>query len=434
MKLFRSLSWFIAAALILGIAFVWEASFLAYATYALLLVLAFSLFITFMSLKGIEVKREVDRTEVNIGEEVRVNVEIRNRSWYPVPWVYFEETVPEKNPVHGQVRGIRSLLPRGGEHFLYQVRFNRRGYYPLGPLVMETGDIFGLYKRFKIGKTRDYITVYPNVIYLTDMEFATRRPLGNVRFTHRIFEDPSRIVGVREYVQGDRLSRLHWKATARTGRLHSKLYDPTVIMGATIVLDFHEQGFEGDEGDEREELAVTAAASLAYFVFQRREQVGFFTNGRDAAEVAKWVDEKGQGALTRKSAQEAAREHEKSTRLRAFQVETKRSEIQALQILDACARVMKTDGLTLDKLLLHESGRLPRDAALLVVTPLMTDMLSATIANLQASGFVVVVYIIKNEKSFLESSSYLGVLKIPVYHLQHPQSFDEIVAGKKLYR
>ncbi len=434
MKTLRSLLWFVAAALILGISFIWEASFLTYAMYALLLVLGFSLFITFFSLKGIEVTREVDREKVNIGDEVRVRVEVKNRAWYPVPWIYVEETVPKKHPVKGKLRGIHIFAPGGSEHFLYQIRFNRRGYYPLGPLVMETGDIFGLYKRFKIGRTRDYITVYPNVRYLTEVEFATRRPLGNVRFAHRIFEDPTRIAGIREYVRGDRLNRIHWKATARTGQLYSKLYDPSVIMGATVVLDFHEEGFAGDEENEREELAVSAAASLAYFVFQRREQVGFFTNGRDAAEVAKWVDEKGQGAMTRKSAEDIAREHEKSTRLRAFQIETKRSDVQAMRIMDACARVMKTDGLTLDDLLLHESGHLPRDAALLVITPLMTDKLSATLANLQASGFGVVVYIIKNETSFMEASSYLGVLKIPVYHLQHPESFDEIAAGKKLYR
>ena len=57
--------------------------------------------------------------------------------------------------------------------------------------------------------------------------------------TYRLYEDPTRIAGVRSYTPGDSLMRVHWRATARTGQLHSKVYEPSTIAGATLLLEFH---------------------------------------------------------------------------------------------------------------------------------------------------------------------------------------------------
>ena len=57
--------------------------------------------------------------------------------------------------------------------------------------------------------------------------------------TYRLFEDPTRIAGVRAYERGRSAQPRHWRATARTGLLHSKVYEPSTVAGATILLDFH---------------------------------------------------------------------------------------------------------------------------------------------------------------------------------------------------
>ena len=109
--------------------------------------------------------------------------------------------------------------------------------------MLETGDLFGLHRRFRIVTEPVYIMVYPKVVPLPGYDLASRRPIGEIRLTHRLFEDPTRIAGVRYYQPGDPLNRVNWAATARTGVLHCKVYDASTIAGATIVLDFHQASY-----------------------------------------------------------------------------------------------------------------------------------------------------------------------------------------------
>ena len=81
---------------------------------------------------------------------------------------------------------------------------------------------------------------------------------------------------------GDPLQRVHWRATARTGELQCRVYDPTSLAGATILVDFFHKGFPSRGEPMRSDLAVTTACSIAYAVTMLNQQIGFASNGRDA--------------------------------------------------------------------------------------------------------------------------------------------------------
>ncbi len=191
----------------------------------------------------------------------------------------------------GQRLAVAMLGARGSKTLNYQLHFVMRGYYQVGPLVLETGDLFGLHRRFRIVTDPVYIMVYPKVVPLPGYDLASRRPIGEIRLTHRLFEDPTRIAGVRFYQPGDPLNRVNWAATARTGVLHSKVYDASTIAGATIVLDFHRDSYPARTEPSRSELAVTTAVALANAVCLMGQPVGLITNGRDAADRIRLRDE-----------------------------------------------------------------------------------------------------------------------------------------------
>src|SRR5262249_30718006 len=163
-------------------------------------------------------------------------------------------------------------------------------------------------------------------------------PIGEIRLTHRLYEDPTRIAGVREYEAGDPLNRVHWRATARTGLLHCKIYEPSTIAGATILLDFHQAGYHARREPVRSELAVTTAASLAHAVYQMGQQIGVVTNGRDAADRIRqegWAHD----YRTREAARKNASMRDESDRLQPVVVETRRGAEQFQRILETLARV-----------------------------------------------------------------------------------------------
>ena len=56
------------------------------------------------------------------------------------------------------------------------------------------------------------------------------------------------------------------------------------MTGATLVLDFHQAGYDPEREPQRSELAVTAVASLAHILYLMGEPVGLVSNARDAAD------------------------------------------------------------------------------------------------------------------------------------------------------
>ena len=146
----------------------------------------------------------------------------------------------------------------------YTLRAPERGVYELGPANIRTGDPFGMFPEEREGVHNNRITVYPRIVGLEEQVIPSRRPFGEIAGGLRIFEDPSRIAGLRDYEPGDSFRRVDWNATARVGKLQSRVYDPTSSHHLLICLNtatltpswagFIPELFEG---------SITIAASLA---------------------------------------------------------------------------------------------------------------------------------------------------------------------------
>ncbi|HEO71520.1 MAG TPA: DUF58 domain-containing protein, partial [Candidatus Hydrogenedentes bacterium] len=326
----------------------------------------------------------------------------------------------------GEHTRLAVLMPGRSVELCYRLRFPRRGYHRVGPVVLESGDLFGLQKRFKTGEQQDYVSVLPTVAYIETFNVSARRPQGPVRISNRVYEDPTRIAGIREYAPGDPMRRVHWKLTARTGELFVKTHEPATVVGGTLVLDFSREAYQPGEGRERLlELAVTTTASISYLLQMSGEQVGMLTNARDAAEVARYHVRSKQ-AVSRHEADACAGEEGTSTRLSPLQVATLRSPLQAQRIAENLARVLPTDGMSADELILSEFRRLPRDAALLPVVPRVNEQVALALASMKLSGFNVSVFLVGGDEAYAEAASFLAPHGIYVFHIEDERSLHEI--------
>jgi uncharacterized protein (DUF58 family) len=428
--------WPAAIVLILIIALIFRLGLLMYAMYAPLGILLVSRYLTQRWATSLTASRECNRLSAEEGDEVAVIITIENTGSLPIPWVMVEDLLPREalmySPPRLDVAGKRvqltHLWPKSQKSLRYQLRCNRRGYYQLGPLVLETGDLFGLHRRFRVLTQPHFLLVMPKVVPLSGYAISSKRPIGEVRMTYRLYEDPTRISGVRAYQEGDSMNRIHWRATARTGVLHSKIYEPSTVAGATILLDFHKDSHEARHEPRRSELAITAAASIANAVTLMGQQIGLITNGRDAADRIRtegWASD----WRTREAAQVAASVRTTSDRLRPIVLGTRRGGDQFMQILEMLARLELTDGLSLPQTILETSSRMPRDVTVIAILARVTPEIAISLGMLRRRGLAVVAILnIHDPLEYADAAGPLMAERIETRHLQSEESVTEICA------
>lgn len=393
--------WYLGAVLVLLVALVFRLGLLAYSMYVLLGVMLVSRVVARHWIDHLSATRECNRLTAEIGDRLAVSVTVDNSGRLPVGWVLVEDTLPRQALVQRpprvkvhQRRLMIGMIGRGGRKFMnYQVEFLMRGYYQIGPVVLETGDLFGLHRRYRVASEPHFVLVYPRLVPLAGYDLASRRPVGEIRLTHRLFEDPTRIAGVRLYQEGDPLNRVNWRATARTGVLHSKIYEPSTIAGATILLGFHRDDYPSSNEPLRSELAVTTAASIANEIYLMGQQVGLVTNGRDAADRIRqegWAHD----YRTRAAAQKSVNMVEHSERLRPVTVPTRHGPEQLWRILETLARVELTDGLSFAQLIVETTSRLPRDATVVAVLARVSPETALALGSLRRRGHAVVAVLV----------------------------------------
>jgi len=421
----RKLRWVLLVSLALTLAYLFRLGFFSYAVYALVGVVLLSRAMGHYALVGVEQTRICTATRAKLGETFRVSVEVRNKKALPVPWLLMEDTVPERLPREGD--HARVVYLRGGQavSLSYQLTCTHRGYHQVGPLLLESGDLFGLVRRFQTGAEANYVLVHPKVIPIARYGVATNRPVGEVRIQRKIFEDPARLVGIREYQPGDRLTRVHWRATARTGRLQSKVYEPSTMVGALVALDFYEPAYEDHQTFVRSELGVVAAASIANYVCDQKQQVGFLSNGRDAADRVQW-ERPQREVSSRAEARALVQMLEESDRLRPVEVEIRRGEEQNQLILDALARLELSDGLPFHEMLRNEYHRLPREAAFVALVPHVPPPLVGVLAEMKRWGFIPTVFVLRNHAGLYQAQAVLAREGIPVYHIDREEDLHAV--------
>lgn len=299
----------------------------------------------------------------------RLDVEVRLTAKRGVSTFVLEERVPERLGSTVKVP-ISKLTKNKSVVHRYGLRCARRGVYEVGPLMAVTSDALGLARHETVVADKFELLVHPR------LEFVEDRPLT------RRFEDPPirpprskpwptglEFYGMREYVPGDDLRRIVWRASARMGKLMVREAEEGITDHITIILDT-DRGSHSWEGDHSEsfETGVRAAASLAY------RHLG------DGYEVR---NESNAGPLTR-----AVRGREKT-----------------LPVLDAYARVeLSREPLTRVIMKLVADPR--RDAHNILVTPKLSAAEAAQLRILLNKGVsILVVALLWSE----ENADTLGV-------------------------
>ncbi len=325
-----------------------------------------------VSLEEVEYRRELSETRAFVGETIELDVHLSNGKFIPVPWIEVRELIPQEMLVIGG-RTRASGLPRTNAFYRntslkqyeqvkwpLRLRTTVRGYFRIGPTRLRSGDLFGFFESERDFEQQDAIIVYPKTYALPDLGLGSARPFGDQRGGHRIYEDPLRVIGVRDYVPGDPLKRVDWKATARVGRLQSRLYEPSRTQSVVVALNITtmEHTWEGFD-PVLLERGVSVSASIARSIFEQGAAVGLIANGSfpDAD--------------------------------RPLRLGANRRPDQLVRMLETLAMITSyTTSRLSDELESREHG-LPAGATVVVVAALMPQDLFATLHRLRNEGHAV---------------------------------------------
>lgn len=348
-----------------------------------------------VGLLGLRVERTLDRGEIELGEAAEAKLLLHNKKELPVWWLLWRDQVAPGLDLEGAASGFRYLASGELRQLSYRLHSTRRGLFRVGPVVVESSGPFGLVRRFRVDPKALFVTVFPKTVALGQGWPLGHHPIHQVPRRKSLFEDPTRFLGIRDYRHGDELRRVHWRATARSGKLQIKLYEPAVLSGALIAVEMGADAYPGHEAapdgsDARVELAVTAAASLAEFVLAGDQKVGLLANGNDAAES--FPDDWTGGSFRRlEEALEEAGRRRRITAFRPLEVEAAKGTRQRDQLRTALARLVPAPGPSLAEMLYVELPRLPRSLVLILVTPRLDETLAASVQSLFRSGFEIAV-------------------------------------------
>ncbi|MEM8910203.1 MAG: DUF58 domain-containing protein [Planctomycetota bacterium] len=374
-----------------------------------------------------------DDIEVAIGARVPMKVAVTNEGSIPIAWLLAEDLIPSATSVQrgalkieGARLAVMMLMPGQTRHVDYTIVCRRRGYFQIGPTVLETGDPVGMFRRYRLGTSPMYLTVLPSVELLSTYEIGSRRPIGEIRMRDNVMADPTRLRGIRQWQVGDPMRSVHWAATARTGTLHSKVYEPSSIIGATLLLDFHGANNPSHHEPVRTDLAVTAAASIAAALHDAGEPFGLASNARDAADRIRTQGFQGDHRV-RDSAGAAGAMQGSSDRMRPVLVPVDRGPVQLRHVTQTLARMERTDGMTLAEFLMECQSRLSQETTILMIIQSASEADVASILALARRGWAVSVII--NTLEIHDYARLAGPLiaeRIQVSHLADESSIMDV--------
>jgi uncharacterized protein (DUF58 family) len=176
-----------------------------------------------------------------------------------------------------------TVPPRGKAEVAYPVQPSRRGNATASVVYARYEGVFRLAQRWAISELTQELTVYPNLhearrhsVYLIrSRQIMMEKRFSRIRGAGKSFES------LREYRDGDDLGDVCWTATARRGKLVTRLYELEKSQTIWLVLDTGRLMRTRVDSVSKLDYAVNAALALGQVALLTGDRVGLLAYGRN---------------------------------------------------------------------------------------------------------------------------------------------------------
>ncbi len=372
----------------------WQAMWLLVYAFGLLVVGSYAW--AHLNVGGLDLRRRHRAHRLRVGdvfvEQAVLEAGPGAGQWLPRLWIEIHDR--SDLPGHHLDR-VLSLGPLG--HRVWELRSTcvQRGRFTLGPVWVTSGDPFGLFRASRKLVEGATIIVYPRTVPLARFgRLPGQLPGGSVAGQRAQYTTPN-VSSVRDYQPGDPFNHIHWRTTARAGRLIVREFELDPATDIWLVVDLGRDVQAGAGAESTEEYAITTVASMARL---------FLDQGRSVGLVC----------------QQAT-------------IPADRGPRQLERILESLAVVRAMSHLTLEVMLTAETSRFTRSSTLVVVTPSVSERWVALCQGLSSRGVQTTAVLVEAAtfgpaSSTLLLVSSLAAAHIPTYLVKRGEPIEQALA------
>lgn len=242
----------------------------------LLLVTIIDIFVLYSGKKGIEAERELPDKFSN-GDNNTIHISLKNN--YPMPVML---NIIDEIPFQFQKRDFLiqlHLLAGGKKRVEYSLLPTERGEYLFGKLNVYAKSPIRLISRRYIFSENTSIATYPSFIQLRKydmMAFSNHLWQYGLKRIRRIghtmeFEQ------IKDYVQGDDMRTINWKATSKKNELMVNQYQDEKSQPVYQVIDTGRSMQMPFMGLSLLDYAINSTLALSNIVLKKQDKAGMFT-------------------------------------------------------------------------------------------------------------------------------------------------------------
>lgn len=232
--------------------------------------------LTFSVKQPVKFKRIV-QNRLNLGDINEVKIEVTNLTGQPVSFVLHEGF-----PVEMQERSKRFkavLMPNELRTFHYDFVPKERGEYTFSDAFFMISSIFFLVKRRIIIPAAEAIAVYPSVLQMKKYEllvFQQQKTSSGIKKIRRIGQT-SEFEQIKNYVQGDEIKTINWKATSRKNELMVNQYQEEKSQHIFCIIDKSRTMQMEAEGLSMLDYSINSALVLSNIALRKGDKAGLIT-------------------------------------------------------------------------------------------------------------------------------------------------------------
>ena len=253
-----------------------------------IVMLSFLFLASFLNLWMPRVTIERTTSSRNIFEdgELEISFRLRNHGLLGGFVEIYDELPSQARLVRGSNYTLLYLKRQQEVSFTYTVQVPLRGHYHLGPVRLRVKDAFDLFYSERHEKALEPFSVFPRIEPLESEILSGKNPkLYQGAMPIYSVGEGTQFYSLREFLPGDSLRKVNWKAVARTGQMMVNETEREDIIDIFLLLDARGVSGLGSPTDNPLEMCCRAAATFANQLLRARNNVGLTVYGSRTATV-----------------------------------------------------------------------------------------------------------------------------------------------------